>query len=145
MNVKLLDLGIDNRFLAMALGLYDAGDRSLVLANSGLPLPYLVHDGETRQIEVAGVPLGLLPDRQYDEELLTLETGDVVVIATDGIDESHNRQDEEFGVEQVRATLEQLAGGSARAIADGLLKASRDWAGGSEAWDDSTVVVLKAV
>ena len=145
MNYKLLDLGIDNRFLALALGIYDSGDRSLVLANSGLPHPYLIRGGEVTPIKVAGVPLGLLPDRRYEEELVTLETGDVVVIATDGIDESHNRNDEEFGHERVRQTLADLAGGSARAIADGLLKASRAWAGGAEAWDDSTVVVLKAV
>ncbi len=145
MNYKLLDLGIDNRFLALALGIYDAGDRSLVLSNSGLPHPWLVRGSEVTPIRVAGVPLGLLPDRRYDEELVSLETGDVVVIATDGIDESHNRKDEEFGQERVQQTLIELAGGSARAIADGLLKASRDWAGGAEAWDDSTVVVLKAV
>ena len=145
MNLKLLELGIPNRFLAMALALYDAGDRSLVLANSGLPHPHLVRDGKVTPIGVEGVPLGLLPDRHYEEQLLTLEPGDVVVIATDGIDESHNRRDEEFGVERVRATLERLSGGSARGIADGLLKASREWAGGAEAWDDATVVVLKAV
>jgi sigma-B regulation protein RsbU (phosphoserine phosphatase) len=145
MNLKLLELGIPNRFLAMALALYDAGDRSLVLANSGLPHPYLIRGGQVRSIQVEGVPLGLLPDRRYEEELVTLEIDDVVVIATDGIDESHNRKDEEFGGERVRETLEELAGGSARAIADGLLAASLEWAGGAEAWDDSTVVVLKAV
>ncbi len=145
MNAKLRELGIDNRFLAMALALYDAGDRTLVLANSGLPHPHLVRGGEGRPIQVAGVPLGLLPDRSYDEELVTLETGDVVVIATDGIDESRNRADEEFGRERLEQTLVRLAGGSARAIADGLLEASRDWAEGAEAWDDATVVVLKAV
>jgi sigma-B regulation protein RsbU (phosphoserine phosphatase) len=145
MNYKLLGLGIDNRFLALALGVYDAGDRSLVLANSGLPHPLLVRDGEVSPIRVVGVPLGLLPDRSYEEEVVLLETGDVVVIATDGIDESHNRQDEEFGTERVQQTLAELAGGSAREIADGLLAASQEWAGGAEAWDDSTVVVLKAV
>ena len=145
MNYKLLELGVDNRFLALALAFYDSGDRSLVLANSGLPHPFLVRGGEVSPIKVAGVPLGLLPDRHYEEELLTLETGDVVVIATDGIDESHNRQDEEFGAARVRQTLAGLAGGSAREIADGLLVASRDWAGRAEPWDDSTVVVLKAV
>lgn len=145
MNYKLLGLGIDNRFLALALGVYDAGDRSLVLANSGLPHPLLVRDGEVSPIRVVGVPLGLLPDRSYEEEVVLLETGDAVVIATDGIDESHNRQDEEFGTERVQQTVAELAGGSAREIADGLLAASQEWAGGAEAWDDSTVVVLKAV
>ncbi len=91
------------------------------------------------------MPLGLLPDRAYDEQLVTLETGDVVVISTDGIEESHNRADEEFGKERLEHTLGRLAGGSARAIADGLLKAGSRWAEGAEPWDDSTVVVLKAV
>ena len=145
MNCKLRGLGITNRFLALGLALYDGGDRSLVMANSGLPHPWRVRGGEARPIRVAGVPLGLLPDRRYDEELVTLEPGDIVVLASDGIDESRNEADEEFGADRVRETIERLAGGSAREIADGLLDASRTWAAGAEPWDDSTVVVLKAV
>ncbi len=144
-NKKLCALGIDNRFLALALALYDAGDRTLVVANSGLPFPLLVRGGEARELSVAGVPLGLLPDRTYDQQLVTLEPDDVVVICSDGIDESRNRTDEEFGKERLKRTAAQLAGGSARSIADGILTASRRWAEGAEIWDDRTVVVLKAV
>lgn len=62
MNDKLGRLGFSSRFVAMAFAVYDAETRLLTLANSGLPYPYLVRGRTVSRIEVAGVPLGLLPD-----------------------------------------------------------------------------------
>lgn len=145
MNNKLHRLGIDNRFVAMTFGVYDRTTRKLLLANSGLPHPYLLRNGEPRKIEAGGVPLGMLADRSYEQVELELFPGDAVVIASDGIDESSNREDEQFGAERVAITLRRLAAGSAQEIADGLLKAVRAHSGTGEPSDDRTVVVLKAI
>ncbi len=145
MNTKLRQLGIDNRFVAMAFGVYDRTTRKLVLANSGLPHPFLLRDGEPSKISISGVPLGLLPDRSYEQTELELSPGDAVVIASDGIEECLNGDDEEFGSSRVVATLRKLANGSAQEIAEGLLESVQVYSGESEPSDDRTVVVLKAV
>ena len=59
MNSQLLAHRIDNRFVAMGFALYDPDDRSLLLANSGLPRPLLVREGRVRELAVEGVPLGM--------------------------------------------------------------------------------------
>ncbi len=144
MNTKLHQLGVDNRFVAMAFGVYDRTARKLTLANSGLPHPFLLQNGEPRKIEVGGVPLGLLPDRSYEQVELVLSAGDAVVIASDGIEECLNREGEEFGTQRVVATLRRLAAGSAQEIAEGLLQTVQTYSGTPEPSDDRTVVVLKA-
>jgi len=145
MNRKLLSLKIENRFLAMAFAVYDSADRSLILASSGLPHPHRISRGRVEEIAVHGMPLGLMPDRTYDEEVLLLEPGDVVVLCSDGIEECLNRRDEEFGAAHLRETLEKLAGRSAGEIAGGVLEAAHRHSGTAEPSDDRTVVVLKVV
>jgi phosphoserine phosphatase RsbU/P len=143
LNCKLQHVRVDRRFLAMIFAVMDAADRSLTLASSGLPYPHLVRGGQVEAIPMAGLPLGLLPGRVYDEVRLILEPGDVVVICSDGLEESRDAKDEELGGDRVREVLRGLAAGSASEIAQGLLDACRRYSGKSGADDDRTVVVLK--
>jgi sigma-B regulation protein RsbU (phosphoserine phosphatase) len=143
MNRKLGQLRFKRRFLAMSFALYEAEKRQLRLANAGLPYPYLLRGRRLEKLELGGVPLGLLPERSYEEITLQLEPGDAVVMVSDGVEDTLNTEDEEFGLQRVENTLQRLASGSAREIADGLREATRLFAGRAETYDDRTIVVLK--
>ncbi|MGB3563528.1 MAG: SpoIIE family protein phosphatase [Thermoanaerobaculia bacterium] len=143
MNTKLHQLEIDNRFVAMLFAFYKSAERSLTLANSGLPRPYLLRDWSVHQIDAVGIPLGMFADRTYDEITLELRPRDMVVIYSDGIDESLNADGEELGAERLQQILRQLSGGSAREVADGIMDAVRRYSGNAEPSDDRTVVVIK--
>jgi len=144
MNRKLGHLGFDSRFLAMLFAVYDRATRRLTIANSGLPHPYLLRGRSLRKIEIGGVPLGLLPDRRYDEAVIELGEDEAVVFASDGVEDSLNERDEEFGLKRIEGTLQRLASESAGKISEGLLEATRLHAGHAEAYDDRTIVVLKS-
>jgi sigma-B regulation protein RsbU (phosphoserine phosphatase) len=137
MNCKLLHL--------MAFAVYDSTDRSLTLASSGLPHPHRISHGVIEAIPVHGVPLGLLPERSYNEETLILREDDVIVFCSDGIEECLDRKEEEFGAPRLRTELLKLAGRTAAEIAAGVLEAVRRHSGAAEPSDDRTVVVLKVV
>jgi sigma-B regulation protein RsbU (phosphoserine phosphatase) len=143
LNRKLGRLEFDNRFLAMGMVVYEAGSRRLRWSNAGLPYPYLMRGRGLERLELGGVPLGLLGDRRYEEVELTLTPGDVIVLLSDGVEDTLNGQGEEFGAERVEGTIRRLARGSAREIAQGLLEATRLFAGSAEAYDDRTIVALK--
>lgn len=145
MNCKLFALEITNRFLALAFGVYDAETRTLALANSGLPRPFLIRNGEVTDLDLTGVPLGLLGDRTYDETTVELQPGDAVVLTSDGIDEGLDDREREFGSDRAREILREASSGSAQEIAAALLAAVEEHAGGADPSDDRTVVVLKAV
>lgn len=133
------------RFLAMAFAVYDELDRSLTLSNGGLPWPWRVHDGTADKIAVAGLPLGILDGFDYDEIRVELERDDVVALCSDGLTECMNHRMDMFGDTRMRRTLEAHARRSAPEIAQALIDAVAEHAGGHERIsDDCAVIVLKA-
>jgi sigma-B regulation protein RsbU (phosphoserine phosphatase) len=145
MNKRLRRPAVDGRFIALAFGVYDARARTLTLANAGFPRPLVVRGGRFEPVRVEGVPVGLLPDVRYEEKTLALEPGDAVVFASDGILESTDKNDDDFGQERLAAVVAELAArGNAQEIADGILRAAdaHSSANGG-ASDDRTVLVLR--
>ena len=144
LNQRLYNTRLDARFIAMLFGVYDAAHRRLTLANAGSPYPLLLRDGHVVSVRLEGVPLGLLPGTQYDESTLDLLPGDVVVFASDGILESANASDEEFGLQRLSAVLSSISThDSARDIAERILAETDDHGAGTAPHDDRTLVVLR--
>jgi len=145
MNRHLLQPEIDNRFVAMAFGIFNAEKKTIAIANAGFARPTLVRDGKVVEVAVEGVPLGLLPGSTYDERTLQLETGDLVVFASDGITEAQDTRCEQFSQRKMEALLAGSTGRDAQEVADDLMRASHAFAVGTpvDLHDDRTVVVLK--
>ena len=144
LNQRLYNTRLDARFIAMLFGVYDAAHRRLTLANAGSPYPLLLRDGHVVSVRLEGVPLGLLPATEYDESVLDLLPGDVVVFASDGILESENASQEEFGLQRLSAVLSSISpDDSARAIAERILAETDDHGAGTAPHDDRTLVVLR--
>jgi phosphoserine phosphatase RsbU/P len=145
LNRRLYGAHLDARFIAMAFAVYDAGERRLTLANAGAPYPVLLRDGKVQQIRIAGVPLGLFPDTEYDEVTLDLRPGDVVLLASDGILETEDTNQQEFGLRRLTAVLQSLSPQIvARDICNRILDATDDYAGGGlTPADDRTLLVLR--
>ena len=145
LNRRLHGARLDARFIAMAFAVYDAGERRLTLANAGAPYPILVRDGKVQQICVAGVPLGLFPDTQYDEVTVDLRPGDIVLFASDGILESENAEQQEFGLKRLTTVLTKVSPEqSASEICDLVLNATDEYSGGGfTPHDDRTLLVLR--
>jgi sigma-B regulation protein RsbU (phosphoserine phosphatase) len=131
----------------MAFGVYDPARKDLCLAGAGFPHPLLVRDGRAVPVPISGVPLGLLPDTQYEAQNLPLQHGDVVVFCSDGVHEQTNAREEEFGADRLIAQLAELcASKSAGSIAEDIMRAINEHAGendGSDCRDDRTIVVLR--
>ena len=144
LNEELRQLQAEKRFLAMAFAVYDHPAKTLTVANAGLPYPLLIRGGEIREIETGSLPVGAMAATEYTQLELQLEPGDVIVFATDGIDECRNIAGEAFGFERLHQTLLDSATASAKKIAEGLLAATEGHlAGQCEPSDDRTVVVLR--
>ena len=145
LNTRLHAVHFDSRFIATLFSVYDASTRRLTISNGGGPYPLLVRDGAVQSVRIAGIPLGLFPDTQYDEITLELVPGDTVLFASDGILESFNADLEEFGADRLsdvlaRVTPEQ----SAEDIAADILAATDDYSGaGVIPSDDRTLLVLR--
>jgi phosphoserine phosphatase RsbU/P len=145
LNDRLQGGRLEARFIAMLFAVYDAPTRRLTVANAGCPYPLLLRDGQVTELRLEGVPLGLFRGTEYDQEAFDLLPGDVVVFASDGIVESDNSREEEFGAERLAKVLaESVPTDDARVIADRIFAATDAHSGpGWAPHDDRTLLVLR--
>jgi sigma-B regulation protein RsbU (phosphoserine phosphatase) len=111
-------------------------------------------------IHPKGTAIGLAPPEQHSDhrgngethtvfektletEELVLDAGDTVILYTDGVIESVNRSDEEYGESRLMQVLLDSEGQGAEEVKVGLLKSISRFRGGEELRDDTTFVVLQ--
>ena len=144
LNARLYAARLDARFVAMLFALYDASTRQITFASAGAPHPLLVRNGKVEELIIEGVPLGLLPEIEYEILKLDLLPGDLLVFASDGIVESENPQHEEFGGERLSAILANVPlSESVEDVSGAILLATDKFSGSAPPHDDRTLLVLR--
>jgi len=141
-NLSLAERRIEAQFVSLIYAVWDDENRTLLVANSGLPRPVYVQDGKNSVIEATGLPLGLFDDADYDEFQFKMKPGDMFVFFSDGILDARNRQGELFGRGRVEKIIAECAGRSADCVVDSLFKAAAEHSAGVETFDDQTVVAI---
>ena len=130
------------KFITFFYCIVDARDRSLAFENAGhCPALLVRRSGETLTLRGDGAVLGVLPDWTYRDNRLQLESGDRLVLFTDGVTEAEDLHGTEFGEQRVAQALLESGGRGAEDIQRNLMKAVTDYCGG-QFRDDATVVVL---
>jgi sigma-B regulation protein RsbU (phosphoserine phosphatase) len=142
-NLSLAERRIEAQFVSIIYAVWDDEHRTLLVANSGLPRPVLVHDGKNTVIEATGLPLGLFDDVSYDEFRFKMKPGDMFVCFSDGILDARSRSGELFGRGRVETIIAECAGKSADCVVNALFKAAAEHSAGVETFDDQTVVAIK--
>ncbi len=142
-NMSLADRRIEAQFVSLIYAVWDDENRTLLVANSGLPRPIHVHGGKNHVIEATGLPLGLFDDADYDEFRFKMKPGDMFVFFSDGILDARNRRGELFGRGRVEKLVLECAGKSADCVVETLFKAVAEHSAGAETFDDQTVVAIK--
>jgi sigma-B regulation protein RsbU (phosphoserine phosphatase) len=131
-------------FATIFVGQYDTVDCSLVYANAGhSPVIFCPAGGEADLLRADGTALGVLQTSMSQDHSLRLKPGDVLVVATDGLNEARNVQDMRYGYNRLLELTQSLAHRPAREIADALNGSVRDFSNGVSQEDDQTLMVLK--
>jgi len=142
-NLSLAERRIEAQFVSLIYAVWDDENRTLTVANSGLPRPIYVHDGQNEVIEATGLPLGLFDEADYDEFRFRMRPGEMFVFFSDGILDARNRKGELFGRGRTEAIVAQCAGRSVDCVVDSLFEAVAEHSAGVETFDDQTVVAIR--
>ena len=134
-------------FVTAAYVLVDAEKQSLRYAGAGHP-PLILRDtaaGATREFVENGLFLGYFPYATYSAVELPFKVGDWILLYTDGIIETTNVSEEQYGIDRFKDFLESNHELSAGQFVDSFLDALSRWsdkASGREPEDDLTLMAI---
>jgi phosphoserine phosphatase RsbU/P len=134
---------IEGRFMTACFATWQKGRQKLRVANAGQSQPLLYKNGHCNKIELAGFPLGIFEEVQYDEWSVTLESGDILLFHSDGIAETPNSEGQFFGTTRIMRLIEQNHQATASEIADVIFREVDYFSQSAPLSDDRTLVVVK--
>ena len=141
-NEGLIRRALQSRF---ATGVYGALSSSgqLTYCNAGHNPPVLLTRRGVKRLETGGLILGLFAQAAYEQETVSLESGDMLVVYSDGVPEALNAEGQEFGDERLLACIEANGRRAPAEVLDRLLSSVRRFAEGAAQHDDVTALVLR--
>lgn len=137
--------GVGFRGMFMALTALRLHDDHIVLSSAGMP-PALLRraDGSISSFFAKSLPLGSHASFPYEDMAAELQTGDTLVLFSDGLEERFTPEDEMMGVDRVKELLASpRCAGDAASCLEALLDACDEWAQGRPTDDDITILVLR--
>ncbi len=131
------------KYATLFLACYDAPSRELTYSNGGqLPPLLLCADGSVKRLECGGTVVGLLDEQAYEQGMVRMDSGDILIAYSDGVTEPENEFGD-FGEERLLALVRQHRHQPLAAISSQAMRALRSWIGEREQPDDITLVLAR--
>src|SRR5271154_2300849 len=150
-NQALYDASSADRYATFFYAQFDPASRRLTYVNGGHCAPLLFRAAGVERLasttierlDDGGPVIGLIPDCAYQQAEVTLASGDLLVIFTDGVSEAMNSALEEWGEARLIATVRSTPGCDASEIINRIMQAADQFAAGAPQHDDMTLIVLR--
>jgi len=138
------DLDGTGRFLTMFYLLLEEGFNTIrwVRAGHDPAVRYTPETNEFSELGGEGLALGVLPDFEFQGYEDILESGEILVLATDGVWEARSSTSEMFGKKRMLAIIRENAHKSAEGIQMAIMDGVSAYQGNGQE-DDIAVVVIK--
>ena len=114
---------------------------SFTMANAGGDPPMVCRDRDIIKFHVEGVPLGLLPDREYEEKVFEARQGDLVVLSSDGVTDHLNLAGEEYGRGRLAQVVRLHCDASPREVVEEIFADLDRF--NEKRFDDQTLIVMR--
>lgn len=132
-----------DEFTTMICALIEPDRKSVAYCNAGHNPAIFIHGQEVTELHKGGPVLGIRQDSQYEMGCCSLQTDDMLLFFTDGLQESMNFERECFGRERIIQAAQASAEMTAEAAARNILWLMRKFTGLTKRFDDTALVVLK--
>lgn len=138
---------IDGQFAVLSLARLQPGVRTLTFGGAGDGMLIVSRAGVLKhKVVSSGYPFGLVKDVSYEAPSeVSLESGDILLLLTDGFREAANRDGELFRETRIVETVAANSHASAGDIFNALWRAARKFADGHHQQDDMTGIVIKVL
>ena len=144
-NRELYQNNDDRMFVTLFLGLLETQTGALGYINAGHPVPHILRaTGEIEHVVASpDMPLGVRSKTAYRTGTLTLQPGDGMFVATDGVIEAMNEGGDLYTIDRLDANLRSAVHSSALELVRTVTDSVHDFAGSAAKSDDITVLALR--
>lgn len=145
LNRYLLSATSSDMFVTLFVSSLDFSTGQLQYINCGHPDPIVFRQktGTCSRLSQRGLILGAFPDSRYTVGHILLEPGDLLVAFSDGVTESMNAEDEQFGEERLVMTIHDSYSEHASAIINRITRSVDVFSAGHEQSDDISVIAMR--
>jgi phosphoserine phosphatase RsbU/P len=131
-----------NQYATLILGkINDKGE--VEICNAGHLPPVIVKDSENVQIDGTGLPLGLFCDSNFAASCVKLNSGDTLLLYTDGVTEANDPTEEEFGIARLLQSVNGSYAGEPSGLVRNCVAAVDAFRGTAARNDDLTILAVK--
>ncbi len=142
LNAAIEGLDLD-RFATLVMAMIEPCNDKVTIINAGHTQPIIRRaDGTISQLgtEYSSLPLGILPDVEYTPYEFVLNSGDCVVLYTDGVNEAFNREHEQFGVDRIMQIIKSTQAESITETGSNIVREVKRFMGSADQNDDICLV-----
>jgi sigma-B regulation protein RsbU (phosphoserine phosphatase) len=133
-----------NRFATLFYGAYDPKSREFAYVNGGHNSPMVLRGTDVLRLNEGGPAVGLFGPAKYEQSSVALQTGDVLVLFTDGVSEAMNEAMEEFGEERLMEVVRRGSALKTSELIEDVFESCDRFAAGAPQHDDMTMLVVRA-
>lgn len=147
-NLSLCDYIVQRRFVSLCYAEFDPHTHQLTYSMAGLPQPILVRDGMSQNLDWCDnrLPLGQIKTAKYDQKVVEIQAGDIIIFTTDGIEEANNADGKLYGINRLFINLKNIDPNlTAAQIRMQILADIKNFVGNAEQHDDMTLIVVKVL
>lgn len=131
-------------FITSFIGVIDFEKNEITYINAGHEKPYIVSNNRVIKLEgESNVVLGVEEDYKFKKESHTFNKGDYLLMFTDGLNESINKEEEEFGYQRIEETIKDTSNLDLEEVINKLNDNLNSFTGNKEQFDDITMVLIK--
>jgi sigma-B regulation protein RsbU (phosphoserine phosphatase) len=134
----------DAYFVTAFYGVLDLANGEFTFCNAGHNYPYLMKSGELFEVHgTHGPALGIMADVKYKTGKLKFESGDSIVLYTDGITDAENKNAQFFDKSRLEDVLRLNLSKAPVDITRKLYQEIRKFTDGEPQSDDLTIMAMK--
>jgi len=147
-NTLLLRSTDDEKFATLFYAILDTAQHRLQYSNAGHNDPFIFSPAlpAPQRLKTGGIMLGMLPDFPFQDDVMTLQENDLLLIYSDGVTEAADKNGEDFGEQKLQELVRENLSLPASELVDKIIHTVKTHAGKTPPReDDITVVVVKRV
>lgn len=132
-------------FVTLFYGIIDKETKVFRYVNAGHnpPIVYRSITKEFFTLPLTGMAVGVMSDASYEQDKITLQSGDIIILYTDGVTEAINETDEMYDERRLKEYIQSHAEMEPRMLVETIINEVNTFAGEQPQFDDITLIAIK--